>query len=284
MQIFDLACNKFVQDDLDTFKDSILGACHLLDDRFAMASRCELQFWKIVQKNDKCRLIPWECENAILLHASHPVVCVRLSAKSEFCAVGFSNGLIQLFRMDQRRPKLVHQLRSHTARIHTLIFSPWSSDTRKPVILASVSEQLCFWNVSFAVNNPTVDDQIDSYSDRFPDRSPVFPSLDYHQNIFEDDVEDGKLQSISPWIGKLGPMGKQELLACYKFNGNAAQQLFTNSDFTRFLTIDDVGEIYFLKVPNYDDSEAVSDSGIDEVIVELDTINMNDYNDDSDDL
>lgn len=269
MQIYDLALKKPVQSELDAFEDEVVGGCHLLDDRFAMASRKELHFWTIAQSDEHCRLVPWNNHNAILLNVSEPAVCVRLSAKSEFCAVGFSNGLIQLFRLDQHCPQLFHQLYSHAAKIHALLFSPWTSDNRKPVILISVSEQICFWNVTFAINNQTVNDQNDRHSDRFPDRSPIFPSIKDKLQFFGAN----EMQCTSPWIGKLGPTAKQELLACYKFNGNTAQQLFANPPFTRFLTIDDVGEIYFLKVS---DSENKYKSESDDVIVELETINMQD--------
>lgn len=258
MQIFDLDQKEIVEEDMDTFDEPVLGGCHLLDDHFAMASSKELHFWTFDQTNSS--LVMWT-NHKVLLNASKPAVCVRLSAKAEFCAVGFRDGLIQLFRLDRNRPRLVHQLVSHTTHIHALLFSPWASDARQPIILASVSEQLCFWNITFAINNPTVDDHIDGFSQRFFGRVPVQPALEYHRKSTND----------GPWTGKLGPNSKQELLACYKFNGKAAKQLFTNADFTRFLTIDDVGEIYFFKVPSAAGDKATNgdlgtDSGIDDVI------------------
>lgn len=282
LQLFDLVEKKFVQSDLDTFDDERLGGCHLLDDRFAMASRNELQFWTLAQSGESCKLVPWHNNNKVLLNSTtttytklEPATCVRLATASEYCAVGFTHGLIQLFRLDQQRAKLVHQLESHATRIHTLVFSPWTSVNRKPVILASVSEQLCFWNVTFAVNNPTIDDDPPSISDRFPDCISGPQSEPRHTS--DDDDE-----TVSPWIGKLGPPGKQELLACYRFNGNEAQQLFANADFTTFLTIDDVGEIYFLKVSKPKEDPAtngadVSDSGVDDdVFLEMELMNVND--------
>lgn len=230
-----------------------------------MASRNELQCWTIVQSSDACSFHPWTRD--VLNLKAEPAVCVRLSEQSEFCAVGFNRGLIQLFRLDHRRPVLVHELLSHTATIHALLFSPWTSQTGKPVILASVSEQLCFWNVTFAVNNPVID-QRDSYSHRFSDRSPRSPQVKHHFDIRDH-------HEVCPWIGKLGPTGKEELLVCYKFNGNAAKQIFTNATFTQFLTIDDFGEIYFLKVPDPEESDPENVSGVDEVFLQFETINMN---------
>lgn len=246
MQLFDRAQKLVVQ--IESMSEQRLGGCHLQEDLLVMASRNKLQFWKIRISSNKCQLEQYYKNWTVSLKGDSSAVCVRLSTANEFCAVGFKNGLIQLFRQHPERPKLVYELRSHTTQVHSLLFSPWTSDHRQPVILASVSEELCFWNVTFAVNNPSVDDEPARLSERFADRpSPGSPGE--HRSFDETD------SSTSPWIGKLGPTRKQVLLSCFKFIGNAAQQLFANAEFTRFLTIDDVGEIYFLKVRYTDTNE-----------------------------
>lgn len=237
MQIFDRAQKRVVQTECSSVQH--LGGCHLHQDRFAIVTRNKLLFWRIRQSADTCKLEQYYEHGATLLTAESPAVCVRLSAANEYCAIGFQDGLIQLFRQHPERPKLVHELRSHTTQVHSLIFSPWTSDNRQPVILASLAAELCFWNITFAVNNPSVEDQAPArLSARYADRpSPSGPA----EYSFINDAP-------SPWTGKLGPTGKQVMLSCFKFIGNAAQCLFPNAEFTRFLTIDDVGEIYYLRV------------------------------------
>lgn len=53
--------------------------------------------------------------------------------------------------------------------------------------------------------------------------------------------------NLNFWANKRGSKDKQELLACIKFAGNKAEKVYPNKDFTEFVTIDDEGEIYFLK-------------------------------------
>lgn len=58
----------------------------------------------------------------------------------------------------------------------------------------------------------------------------------------------------NPWSGKLGPTEKPELLSCIQLIGTAAEQIFVDEKFTKFVTIDDEGEVYYLEI--------VSDIGI----------------------
>lgn len=59
---------------------------------------------------------------------------------------------------------------------------------------------------------------------------------------------NGYAVQTNPWTGKLGPTEKPELLACIQLIGNSAVQIFSNKMFTKFVTIDDEGEVYYLQI------------------------------------
>lgn len=59
---------------------------------------------------------------------------------------------------------------------------------------------------------------------------------------------NGNVVQTNPWTGKLGPTEKPELLACIQLIGNSAEQIFTNTNFTKFITIDAEGEVYYLQI------------------------------------
>lgn len=54
--------------------------------------------------------------------------------------------------------------------------------------------------------------------------------------------------AANPWLKKNGASDKLELLSCIKFIGNRADKFYSNDDFTRFITIDNEGNIYYLRV------------------------------------
>ncbi len=59
---------------------------------------------------------------------------------------------------------------------------------------------------------------------------------------------NGYAVHTNPWAGKLGPTEKPELLSCIQMIGNAAEKFFVDRDFTKFVTIDDEGEVYYLQI------------------------------------
>lgn len=59
---------------------------------------------------------------------------------------------------------------------------------------------------------------------------------------------NGHAVQSNPWAGKLGPTEKPELLSCIQLIGNAAEQIFIDKNFTKFVTIDDEGEVYYLEI------------------------------------
>lgn len=219
------------------------------------------------------------------------VTCVKLSMCSEYLAIGFENGSILLYTLsgdgdDDTNDindcnsfvnKEVCKLESHSSPVYALQFSPWSSKESAPslpVILVSSSQELCFWNVTYAINNsPTyLQQRFMKTSLRFNggDLSPLSDfcgkgsitmsnSSSASSGIGSNDVSvDAELLTSAEtkakavpsniWSGMLGPSNKPELLACIKYVGNRADQIFSNEAFTSFLTVDDEGEIYFLRI------------------------------------
>lgn len=173
-------------------------------------------------------------------------------------------------------------LSSHKRPIKHLVFSPWCGPESNAIVLVSLSEQMCFWNIKYVINNP-----LDGLKKKSHRRSSRFSKeLKWHMNGNGDghnndkDNNDsnnglktngtktngnGVGKTIVPkarlmnhgqfWEDKMGASDKPELLACIKFVGNSATKLVTNKDFTKFITIDNEGDIYALatrpaSVPN----------------------------------
>lgn len=52
----------------------------------------------------------------------------------------------------------------------------------------------------------------------------------------------------NPWHGKTGSSDKPELLSCIKLVAKSAKRIIYNEDFTRFVTIDNEGNVYHLRL------------------------------------
>lgn len=196
--------------------------------------------------------------------------CIKLSQFDEYLAVGYALGLIELYKLDVNNPYLIKKLFCHQCSINAMLFSPWSMATAAPPILVSISESICFWNVSQIINNP--DDSFTNHSNlrksqRFSKRYSMSPReplvFDFQLNGTENGQRNGdsvvtkvngvvkKHEQNNPWIGKTGASDNQVLLSCIKFVGNSAERVYANQTFTKFLTIDDEGNIYNLSVLNF---------------------------------
>lgn len=153
-------------------------------------------------------------------------------------------------------------LSSHKQSIKDLVFSPWSSEGagNNPLVLVSLAEQMCFWNIKYVINNP-----MDSGKRRPSRLSSRFSKLlhkwtsngDNGDNSTNDNESNGTITngngkakhqeaSANYWDDKKGAPDKEELLACIKFVGNSATKLVTDKDFNQFITIDNEGDIYAL--------------------------------------
>lgn len=229
-------------------------------------------------------------------------------------AVGYEDGKIELYDVFGQSSSLIKVFKSHESSVNLLRFSPWhlnkSGCPNIPIVLVSLSESICFWDIQYALNNKIERTNLRS-SQRFNRKSagnsspkdtetnsltptkhngaeansltvPNGNSSAYNGNFSSvqngfahlsvnaqpmangnvsdvvdngyDDVDAGPCNVIrewmNPWIGKVGPSGKRELLSCIKFVGSSAEKLFTNEQFTTFITIDNEGEVYFLKTMN----------------------------------
>jgi apoptotic protease-activating factor len=161
--------------------------------------------------------------------------------------------LEQQYEKTKNSLNCIHQLFIHVSRINDLKFSPWSHPNA-PIILVSISAEVMFWNVTIALNN-----QKDDLKNRKQRRSDRFSRANLHYNNRvlisgngDSNSNGGSLRNSqqfdNPWQQKTGSSDKPELLACVKFVGNEAQQIFVDSEFTKFLTIDNEGNIYFLRL------------------------------------
>lgn len=52
----------------------------------------------------------------------------------------------------------------------------------------------------------------------------------------------------NPWQRKSGTSEKPELLSCIKFVGKRAEKILTFEKFGKFLTIDNEGNVYYIRV------------------------------------
>lgn len=226
-------------------------------------------------------------------------------------AIGYKTGEIEVYDCLKEKVPLIQQLKSNKDKICTLAFSPWINT--QTLILISVSDELCFWNVTHILNNPLEGGNI-RRSQRFSRRhskSSIASTLDIpqttaettngnHLTITNDHTATGVIAAIAngttngfngvtspmtqlnnsfnnlhlspptaneqiivslssngnvknPWMGKTGALAKPELLSCIKFVGSVAEKIYKNKTFTKFITIDNEGEIYYLDI-NYADN------------------------------
>lgn len=205
-------------------------------------------------------------------------------------AVGFENGIINLYDIILNEVKILEKLQSHTKCVESLHFSRWhknpSNAPGTPIILVSLSSEICFWNITHILNNPM---ERSSYrkSDRFDRHRPFSKRYENNRNsktngnthhlTINKELDDLSLNSQNhsepsanskilngnarlknPWIGKFGSLEKPQLLSCIKFVGSSTKKIFINKSFTKFITIDNEGEVYYLRTMDYINSSANS--------------------------
>lgn len=181
----------------------------------------------------------------LFINAKSPITCVKLNQGRDYIAIGCESGSIELYSF--KGLIYLHTLQSNrNTPINDMIFSPWSSSSTLPTILATISEQICFWNISYIVNNPIENGAL-RRSQRF-DRKASVRSITEKMQELQPINGNGYAMQSNPWAGKLGPTEKPELLSCIQLVGNAAEQIFVDRQFTKFVTIDDAGEVYYLQI------------------------------------
>lgn len=177
-----------------------------------------------------------------------PITSVAISKDKSLFAIGFKNGVIEIYEIDltnttqkiDKKPFEVEE--SRKTSINDLKFSQFTH-VNSPIILVSISEQLCFWNIKYLQNNKIENSKKDGrQSSRFKNNKNVFKKIE--DNLIRLCLEDSE---INQWVGKIGASDKPELLSCIKLVGGSANKFFTDDNFTKFLTIDLEGNIYFLR-------------------------------------
>lgn len=89
------------------------------------------------------------------------ITCITASNNAKLFAIGLdispntsSSGLrscgdIEVFKLnDDYKEQLLYCLKSHVRPVNDMIFSPCND------VLVSISEQICFWNINYILNNP----------------------------------------------------------------------------------------------------------------------------------
>lgn len=191
-------------------------------------------------------------------------------------AVGYKSGTIELYDVTGENIQMTQRLKCHKEPVNFLVFSPPAIDNiegkalvlrEKLIVLASISEEICFWNVTHALNNPMERDNQLRLSQRIS-RKLNSNRVNAHvaftngnnnvHNVTELKAADSvgnanccsELEILNPWIGKTGTSEKPELLSCIKFVGSSAEKLYANEAFNTFITVDNEGVIYFLRANN----------------------------------
>lgn len=205
-------------------------------------------------------------------------------------AVGYENGSVDLFDVSGNDAEIVKRLKSHRSSVKVLRFSSWhlslpQHSHQQPLILISLSEEICFWDITHALNNPIertplrtsqrfnrpkTNTDLNGNSNHLANSNGQF----LHPNSPSVSISNGhnasnggnsatgaavpNKHSPNPWLGKCGSTQKPELLCCIKFVGSSsAEKIFINKSFTQFITVDNEGEIYYLKTLDFQ-SDAIS--------------------------
>ena len=201
------------------------------------------------------------------------ISAMALSLDNSILAVGYADGIIEVILIvkfnnsnlifykffqlfDTASLKKVHILQSHKQPITSLKFSK-QPESRSPNILVSLSEQICFWNVTHVMNNQ----RLDIFNSSSVRTSQRFSRRSY--NSQSEDSVNNNLQMMSldenPWQRKTGASGKPELLSCIKFVGRRAEKVLHFDKFGKFLTIDNEGNVYYIRV--LDDQLLLANNG-----------------------
>lgn len=177
-----------------------------------------------------------------------PITSVAISKDKLLFAIGYKNGVIEIYEIDltnksQKIDKKPFELEeSRKTSINDLKFSQFTNPN-SPIILVSISEQLCFWNIKHLQNNKIENSKKDGrQSSRFKNNKNIVKKIE--DNLIRLCLHDSE---INQWVGKIGASDKPELLSCIKLVGGSANKFFTDDNFTKFLTIDLEGNIYFLR-------------------------------------
>lgn len=139
----------------------------------------------------------------------------------------------------------IHTLESHNKPIMNLQFSPWL-ESEGPTVLISLAESINFWNITHIQNN-YIGMKRSSYESRLRVSQRFKSPLKIAPVTIETSLRKLSLTERN-WSNKTGPHNKLELLSSIKFLGKSAKKVVVNEDFTRFVTIDNEGNIHHLRL------------------------------------
>lgn len=180
--------------------------------------------------------------------------CMAISADASVLAVGFTHGIIEIIKIEKSSPPSLSQpieILHCNESVNDLLFSPWIADTtpNTPIVLVSLSQEISFWNINYIINNP-FEQTLKTptrRSNRFRPPSQVL-SPDKKENSLSASTRfTFNPVSDNLWYNKRGSSDKPELLACIRLSGQA-EKIVANTDFTQFVTVDNEGEIYHLRI------------------------------------
>jgi apoptotic protease-activating factor len=148
----------------------------------------------------------------------------------------------------------INELKSHKRSITNLQFSPWT-EPNDPLILLSLSDSVIFWNIRSIQNNPL---DLKRKSGDFDKRIRVSQRFKFPKSQLSPSPSETLLSPIqnlslkqdysNPWNKKSGSLEKPEMLSCIKLVAKMAKKIVCSEDFTRFVTIDNEGNIYYLRL------------------------------------
>lgn len=146
---------------------------------------------------------------------------------------------------DPTTSQVVRELQLNTDPIEELMFSPWT-DPNAPQILVSLAREIDFWDIRYLLNNPFADRLTSpgKSSNRFKKRSQISPLPPFSR---DQSVFSFRPIEKNGWQEKRGPSDRPELLACIRLIGKA-KKIVANPDFSQFVSVDNEGEIYHLKL------------------------------------
>lgn len=181
---------------------------------------------------------------------------MAISADASVLAVGFTHGTIEIIKLEKTTPIVSFltpiEILHCTESVNDLLFSPWIADSNAntPIVLVSLSQEISFWNINHVINNPfepTVKSPA-RRSARFRPSSQIL-SPDKKENSLSASLKHFTFNPVCDnlWQNKKGPSDKPELLACIRLSGQA-EKIVANTDFTQFVTVDNEGEIYHLRL------------------------------------
>lgn len=186
------------------------------------------------------------------------ITSLCLSMDRQYFAVGYKNGLFIVYKaskdMKTHEEIFAPKYTYRSDPIKVLRFSPWN-DSRLPLILLTVSSEIRFWNVRHSQAEAIPFKGLAIKRHRFSSKNNNKQELSV---VAKNESNNNLMRDVNPWLGKVGNPEDVDLLSCIKLIGNSVDQFFCFNNFTKFVSIDDDGNIYYLRVQEFDKDETVT--------------------------